>query len=90
MRRFFAMMRYNKKLLIVSICLLVDVCLVLGLGVFDIIQLIQINSNSAMLSPAFIPINFILIALAVANIVALISFIIFKRRKEKSDDFEQD
>lgn len=88
MRRFFAMMRYSKKLAVVSICLLVDVCLVLGLSVFDIVQLIQIRSNSAMLSPAFIPVNFILMALAVANLVALISFIIFKRKKERQDEVE--
>ena len=90
MRRFFAMLRYSKKLLIVSICLLVDICLILGLSIFDIIQLIQISNNSVMLSPAFIPINFALMGLAVANVVALVSFIIFKRRKEKFDEFKQD
>lgn len=90
MRRFFAMMRYDKRLLIVAISLIVDVVLVLALGVFDVVQLIQIRNNSAMISSAFIPVNFILIGLAIANMVALISFIIFKRRKEKLDELKQD
>ena len=90
MRRFFAMIRYDKKYLIIALSLLIDVALIFALGIFDIIQLIQISKNSAMLSPAFIPVNFILMGLAIANIVALVLFIIFKRRKERSDEFKQD
>jgi biotin transporter BioY len=88
MRKFFAMMRYSKKLLILTICIAVDICLLLGLCVFDLIQFIQISKNAVLLSPAFIPLNIVLISLAGLNIVAIIVSIVLKKIKEKSHEVE--
>ncbi len=88
MRKFFAMMRYSKKLLILTICMAVDICVLLGLCIFDLIQFIQISKNAVLLSPAFIPLNIVLISLAGLNIVAIIVFIVLKKIKEKSHEVE--
>ena len=90
MRRLLAMMRYDKKIMIAAIALIIDVCLVFALGFFDVVQLIQIKNNAATLSSAFVSVNIVLLGLAVVNILAIIGFIIFKRRKEKLDEFKQD
>ena len=88
MRRLFAMFRYNKKLLALAICLLVDICVVLSLCIFDIVQFIQIRGNAVMLSSAFVPLNIVLIVLASLNLVGIIAYIVIKRKKEKSDETE--
>ena len=88
MRRFFAMMRYSKKLLILTICIAVDICLLLGLCVFDLIQFIQISKNAVLLSPVFMPVNIALMSLAGLNILAIIVFIVLKKIKEKSHEVE--
>ena len=88
MRRFFAMMRYSKKLMILTICIVVDICLILGLCIFDLIQFIQISKNSVLLSPAFIPLNIVLISLAGLNLLAIIAFVVLKKIEEKSHEIE--
>lgn len=88
MRRLFAMFRYNKKLLVLAVCLLVDVCLVLSLCTFDIVQFIQIRGNAVRLSSAFVPINIVLIVLATLNLVGIIAYIVIKIKKEKADETE--
>ena len=89
MRRFFAMMRYNKKLLAITICLLIDLIVILGLCVFDIIQLINISKNSATISSAFVVVNIVLISLMVLNFIILVATIVVKRHKEKEYEFKQ-
>ena len=89
MRRFFAMMRYSKKLLIAMICLCVDVLLAVGLCVFDLVQIIQISKNSVSISPAFVTVNLILISLMVLNLVVIASAIIIKKIKEKRDGIKK-
>ena len=86
MRRFFAMLRYSKKLLIIAIVTLIDVLLMLGLIVFDVVQFALLKNNSAMLSAAFIPINIVLIVLAGLNLIAVIGFMIYRKRKETSNE----
>ena len=86
MRRFFAMLRYSKKLLIITIATLIDVLLMLGLIVFDVVQFALLKNNSAMLSAAFIPINIVLIVLAGLNLIAVIGFMIYRKRKETSNE----
>ena len=90
MRRFFAMMRYSKKLLAVTIGLTIDILVMLGLIVFDVVHFVQLQSNAAMLSSAVIPINIVLIVLSVINILAIIIWIVFKRKKENLNEFKQD
>ena len=86
MRRFFAMLRYSKKLLIITIATLIDVLLMLGLIVFDVVQFALLKNNSVMLSAAFIPINIVLIVLAGLNLIAVIGFMIYRKRKETSNE----
>lgn len=90
MRRFLAMMRYSKKLLILTICLLVELCIILGICIFDVVQLIQVLKNTVLLSPAFVVLNIVLIGLLVINVAVLIISIVYRRVKEKEREFEED
>lgn len=90
MNRLFAMFRYSKKLLFVSILVFVDLLCMFGIIVFDVVQLIMIKNNSASLLSVFIPLNIALIALAAINLLLVISFIIIKKLKEKNDEFKKD
>lgn len=89
MNRLFAMFRYSKKLLIISILLMFDLFLTIGLVAFDVIQLILITKNHAMLSVLFLPLNIILIILASINLILVVAFVIIKKLKEKSNEFEK-
>lgn len=89
MNRFFAMMRYSKKLLVLCICLLLDICLVFGICVFDVVQIIQISQNAVLLSPIFVVMNIVLIVLLACNIVGIISYIVVRKIKERRHEFEE-
>ena len=89
MNRFFAMMRYSKKLLVLCICLLLDICLVFGICVFDVVQIIQISQNAVLLSPVFVVMNIVLIVLLACNIVGLISYIVVRKFKERRHELEE-
>lgn len=86
MNRFFGMMRYNKQLLIVSIISLVDALFVFGVGVFDIIHIVQVTKNSASLSPAFIPINVALIVVVAVSLLAILTMFVIKIIKGKNNE----
>ena len=88
MRRFFAMMRYSKKLLIISICVAIDVLIAIGLCVFNTVQLIEISSNAVKISPLFMIINIILISLMALNLMVVAAVIILKKYKEKRDELK--
>lgn len=90
MNRLFAMFRYSKKLLAVSILIFIDLLCMFGIIVFDVVQLIMIKVNAASLLSVFIPFNIVLIALAVINLLLVISFIIINKLKEKNDEFKKD
>lgn len=86
MNRFFGMMRYNKQLLVVAIVSLVDAIFVLGVGIFDIIHVIQVTKNSASLSPAFIPINVALIVVVAVSLLAILTMFVIKMIKGKNNE----
>lgn len=89
MNRLFAMFRYSKKLRGVVIAFAIDLAVVLGLVVFDVVQLIEIGTNSAKLSSLFIPLNITLITICAINLIFIISLIIIKKHKEKKDEFKE-
>ncbi len=89
MNRFFAMFRYSKKLLVISILLMFDLLLTIGLVAFDVIQLILIAKNHAMLSGLFLPLNIILIILASINLISVVAFVIIKKLKENNNEFKE-
>lgn len=90
MNRFFGMMRYNKQLLVVAIVSLVDAIFVLGVGIFDIIHVVQVTKNSAKLSPAFIPINVALIVVVAASLLAILTMFVIKIIKGKNNESKKD
>lgn len=90
MNRFFGMMRYNKQLLVVAIVSLVDAIFVLGVGIFDIIHVVQVTKNSAKLSPAFIPINVALIVVVAVSLLAILTMFVIKIIKGKNNESKKD
>lgn len=90
MSRFFGMMRYNKQLLIVTIVSIIDAIFVLGVGVFDIIHVVQVTKNSASLSPVFIPINVALIVVVAASLLAILTMFVIKIIKGKNNESKKD
>lgn len=69
---------------------MLDLLVILGIIVFDIVQSILIKQNHASLSSAFIPLNITLISLVLINLIFIITFIIIKRHKEKNNEFKKD
>ena len=90
MSRFFGMMRYNKQLLIVTIISIIDAIFVLGVGVFDIIHVVQVAKNSATLSPVFIPINVALIVVVAVSLLAILTMFVIKIIKGKNNESKKD
>jgi hypothetical protein len=90
MNRFFGMMRYNKQLLIVTIISIIDAIFVLGVGMFDIIHVVQVTKNSASLSPVFIPINVALIVVVAVSLLAILTMFVIKIIKGKNNESKKD
>lgn len=90
MSRFFGMMRYNKQLLIVTIISIIDAIFVLGVGVFDIIHVVQVTKNSASLSPVFIPINVALIVVIAVSLLVILTMFVIKIIKGKNNESKKD
>ena len=90
MNRFFGMMRYNKQLLIVTIISIIDAIFVLGVGLFDIIHVVQVTKNSASLSPVFIPINIALIVVVAISLLAILTMFVIKLIKGKNNESKKD
>ena len=90
MNRFFGMMRYNKQLLIVTIISIIDAIFVLGIGLFDIIHVVQVTKNSASLSPVFIPINIALIVVVAISLLAILTMFVIKLIKGKNNESKKD
>ena len=86
MSRLFGMMRYNKQLLIVFIVSLVDIFFVLTVGVFDVVQLVQISQNSAKLSPAFVPLNIALAVVVGVTLLLVVLMFVIKIIKGKKNE----
>ena len=90
MSRFFGMMRYNKQLLIVTIISIIDAIFVLGVGMFDIIHVVQVTKNSASLSLVFIPINVALIVVVAVSLLAILTMFVIKIIKGKNNESKKD
>ena len=90
MRRFFAMLRYSKKLFVLSICLGIELLLVLGLCIFDVVQLIQVTRNSVLISNAFMTLNIILISLLAVNLIAVVVFAVIEKIKIKQGNVKDE
>jgi hypothetical protein len=84
------MIRYNKQLLIVTIISIIDAIFVLGVGVFDIIHVVQVTKNSASLSPVFIPINVALIVVVAVSLLAILTMFVIKIIKGKNNESKKD
>ena len=90
MNRLFGMMRYNKQLLIVFIALVAEVCFVLSVVIFDVIQLIMISKNAVKLSTAFVPLNIVLIVVVGVSLLAVIAMFVIKIIKGKNNESKKD
>ncbi|MBR3885028.1 MAG: hypothetical protein IKJ33_00985 [Clostridia bacterium] len=90
MNRLFGMMRYNKQLLVVFILSIVDAVFVLGVGVFDIVQVIQVTKNAVSLSPLFVPINIALVAVVAVSLIAITVMFVIKIIKGKNNESKKD
>ena len=90
MNRLFGMMRYNKQLLVVFIVSLIEISFVLGIVVFDIVQLVVTNNNSAKLSPAFIPLNITLICVVGVTLLLIVSMLVIKLVNAKRRNLKKD
>lgn len=86
MNKLFGMMRYNKQLLVVFIISVIDAIFVLGVGIFDIIQVVQISKNSASLTPAFVPINIALIVVVAVSLLTITAMFVIKLIKGKNNE----
>lgn len=86
MNRLFGMMRYNKQLLIIFILSIIDAIFVIGVGVFDIVQVMQVSKNAVSLSPLFVPINIALIAVVAMSLIATIVMFVIKIIKGKNNE----
>ena len=90
MSRFFGMMRYSRQALIVFIALMVELAFVLGVAIFDLVQFILINNNSAKLSPAFVPLNILLVVVVGLSLIMAITMFVIKIVKGKKNEFKKD
>lgn len=90
MNRFFAMLRYDKKLLWFFIVGLIDLVILLGFVLFDVTQLILISKNSAKISSAFVGVNIAFIVFVSLNLAALITFFVIRKLKEEKYELEKD
>lgn len=86
MIRFFAMLRYDKNRVKFLVAGIVDLLIILGFTIFDIIELIVINKNSAKISPAFVGVNIAFIIFVSLNLLALITLFVIRKLKEKRNE----
>ena len=87
MNRFFGMLRYSRQLLVVSILFLIEVCFVLAVGVFDVIQLVITRTNASKLSSAFIPLNITAIVVVAITLFAVSIMFVIKCIKGRNNEF---
>ena len=90
MNKLFGMMRYNKQLLVVFIVSVIDAIFVLGVGIFDIVQVIQISKNSASLTSAFVPINIALIVVVAVSLLTITAMFVIRLIKGKNNESKKD
>lgn len=89
MNRLFAMLRYSKALKIILICAIIDLCFILGISIFDIVQLLLVQNNPAKLSTLFVPLNIALVVLSGLSICLIIAGIVLIKCREKRNEQEK-
>lgn len=89
MAKIFARLKYNKKLLALAIIAIIDVCMVLGICVFDVVEMIVISNNSAKLSKLFLPLNIVLIVLVAVSLLTIVTFFVCRLVKERKNEFKK-
>ena len=89
MAKIFARLKYNKKLLALAIIAIIDVCMVLGICVFDVFEMIVISNNSAKLSKLFLPLNIVLIVLVAVSLLTIVTFFVCRLVKERKNEFKK-
>ena len=90
MNRLFGLMRYNKQAFIVFVAVMVEIAFVLGVVIFDVVQFVLVKSNSAKLSPAFVPMNIALVVVVGLSLVAIIIMFVAKIVKGKRNESKKD
>lgn len=83
-------MRYNKQALFVFIGLMIELVFVLGVVIFDIVQFVITNNNSAKLSPAFVPLNIALVVVVGVSLLAVVTMFVIKIIKGKRNESKKD
>lgn len=89
MSKFFGRMRYNKQLLTVFILAMIEVCFVVTVVIFDIVQLLIVKNNAAALAPAFVPLNISLVVLLGISLLAVITMLVIKSIKGRNDESKE-
>lgn len=89
MAKLFARLKYNKKLFALAIVSIIDLCLIFGFCVFDVVQIIVISGNSAKLSRLFLPLNIVLIVLVALTLITLVVLFVCRLVKEKKDELKK-
>ena len=85
MNKFFGLMRYSKKLLAIAIVATINLLLIAGICVFDIIEMLIVLNNHAKISSAFLPLNILLIVLTAFSIISIIILLIFNKKRGKEN-----
>lgn len=89
MNRLFGMFRYNKQLLITFIVAVIEICFVVGVGIFDVLQIIILNKNAALLSPVFVSLNIAMAISVGVCLVLIITMFIIRVVKGKRNEFKE-
>ena len=80
LQRILGTFKSNKKLAIIMILCFISLLAQAIIIVFDIVQLIIVSINSAMLASGFFVLNYILMALCVLDMVVIVLFVVLKKR----------
>ncbi|MBQ8451811.1 MAG: hypothetical protein IJ538_03440 [Clostridia bacterium] len=81
MKKIIYHVKENKMLLVATIIFLVAMAFCFGVIVFDLIELVSIQSNSASISSAFIPLNIVAGVVALASLIFVIITSVLSRKK---------
>ena len=90
MNKFFAKMRYNKQLLIAFIFLVVNIIFVVGVVIFDIVQIALVIKNTTNLTRLFIPLNIAFIAIISFDFLIVLTMFIIRIIKVKKNELKKD
>ena len=89
MSKFFSKMRYNKQLLIAFIFGIINLCFVVAVTIFDIVQVILVLKNSVNLTELFKPLNIALIIVVCIDLLIASLMFVVKVIKGKKNEFKK-